>query len=459
MNRKSVFMKMTAVSAAVVFSLSFFSGIDTNAIYEDEIYALEQQMDDIAARRAEVESLLSEYEDNVEEQEAYLAYYDEKMSLQEQEISNVKEQIELLNEEISDLEVQIADKEAELEQDIEDFKQRLRSMYMSGNDSLASVLTGATDFYDILARMELIQRVSKHDNEMIDELTAKITSLNEDKESLEAAKNDAEEKKAEQEQILADLRETYQNHSETKAWYEAQAAGQAAKTDEMKAEEAQAEEELQAYIRLQQEELERQRQEEEERKRKEEEERKRQEEEERKRQEELAAQQNQSDDTEDTSTESTTDTSSGDSSSGSTSSSASSSGFIWPCPNVLNYTDTYGYRTIDEEGGASDFHKGIDITKPGCYGETIVASAAGTVIQASDTGNGYGNCVIIDHGNGISTLYAHMSSCAVSVGDYVSQGQTIGYIGSTGYAYGNHCHFEVRVNGQHTDPFNYVSCY
>ena len=65
--------------------------------------------------------------------------------------------------------------------------------------------------------------------------------------------------------------------------------------------------------------------------------------------------------------------------------------------------------------------------------------------------------VVIDHGDKIATLYGHMSSCCVNVGDEVKQGQTIGYIGCTGYAYGNHCHFEVRVNGQHTDPLNYVS--
>lgn len=446
-------MKLSALCAAAVFSVYTFSGVSISASYEDEIAQLEQRKSELAAQRAEVESVLNEYQDNVEEQQRYLEYYDEKMKLQEEEIANVREQISLLNSEISNLEVQIAAKEAEVEEGIESFKQRLRSMYMSGNDSLASMLTGATDFYDILARMELMERISRHDNEMIDDLTAKIEALNADKTALEAAKNEAEQKKSDQETILAELRETYQNHSETKAWYEAEAAGQAAKTDEMRSQEAQAEEELQAYIRLRQEEEEERKRQEEERKRKEEEERKRQEEEERKRQEEQAQQNTSSDDNSDSYSENSSDDTSTSSSGGAD---YSETGFIWPCPNVLNYTDTYGYRTIAEEGGASDFHKGIDITKPGCYGETIVASASGTVIQASDTGNGYGNCVVIDHGNKISTLYAHMSSCAVSVGDYVNQGDTIGYIGSTGYAYGNHCHFEVRVNGQHTDPFNYV---
>ncbi|MGN0642963.1 MAG: murein hydrolase activator EnvC family protein [Huintestinicola sp.] len=447
--------RFTAAGLAVVMSCTCLSGMTISASYEDEISDLEQRQQELAEKRKSVEASLREYENNAAEQEQYLQYYDEKMKLQEDEIANVEKQISLLEEQIADLEVQIADKEKEVEEGIEDFKERLRVMYMTSNDSLASMLVGATDFYDILARMELVERISRHDNEMIDDLTRKIEALNADKEALETTKAETEEKKAESEQILSELRETYANHQETKQWYEAQAAADRERTAEMDAEEAQVEEELQAYIRKQQEELERKRKEEEERRRKEEEERKRKEEEERRRLEEEAKKQAEEEGVE--YDPSTVDYSSIETDNEpSYTSTPSSQGFIWPCPTVRNYTDTYGERYIQEEG-TTDFHKGLDITKPGCAGEPIVASAAGTVITASNTGNGYGIHVIIDHGDKISTLYAHMSSAAVSVGDYVEQGQTIGYIGCTGYAYGNHCHFEVRVNGAHTDPFNYVS--
>ena len=102
-------------------------------------------------------------------------------------------------------------------------------------------------------------------------------------------------------------------------------------------------------------------------------------------------------------------------------------------------------------------HNGIDIASGGISGQAIVASDSGTVIQASDKGNGYGNCVIIDHGNGIATLYAHCSELYVSMGDTVTQGQSISAIGCTGYAYGNHLHFEVRVNGKAQNPRNYFN--
>ncbi len=449
---------------AGIMSFAVIAGFNANADYDDDIAELQRKQQALAEEREEIERSLKEYEANADEHEKYLEIYDEKMRVQEQEIENIKEQISLLDSDIAELEVKIADKQAEVDEGIEDFKQRLRVMYMTGNDSIASMLVGSTDFYDILARTELAERLSRHDKNMIDDLNEKISVLNSDKAELEQSKLDAENKKAEAESILTELQETYKNHEETKAWYEAQAAADRERTAEMEDEEAQVEQQLQEFIRKQQEELEKKR--EEERKRKEEEERIKKEEEERKKQEEEELRKQEEEqkrleaeaqgieyvpsETEPVVTESTESTET-DYTTG------ASQGFIWPCPTVLNMTDGYGYRTIDEEGGSSDFHKGIDITKPNCAGEPIVASASGTVITASNTGNGYGIHVVIDHGDKIATLYGHMSSCCVNVGDEVQQGQTIGYIGCTGYAYGNHCHFEVRVNGQHTNPLNYVS--
>ena len=450
---KLIFNKFSAFVTAGVMSFSAIAGFTATADYESDIAELQRKQEALAEERKQVEASLKEYEANANEHEKYLEIYDEKMKIQEQEIANIKEQISILDNDIADLEVKIADKQKEVDAGIEQFKQRLRVMYMTGNDSIASMLVGSTDFYDILARTELVQRVSRHDNDMIDELNDKISALNADKAELEQSKLDAENKKAEAESVLADLQETYKNHEETKAWYEAQAEADRQRTAEMDAEQADYEEQLQEFIRKQQEELERKR--EEERKRQEEEERRRQEEEQKRLEAEANGEEYVPEETTDTaqteSVSSSYDDSSEDYAPG------TSQGFIWPCPTVLNMTDGYGNRTIDEEGGSSDFHKGIDITKPGCAGEPIVAAASGTVITASNTGNGYGIHVVIDHGDKIATLYGHMSSCCVNVGDEVKQGQTIGYIGCTGYAYGNHCHFEVRVNGQHTNPLNYVS--
>ena len=99
-------------------------------------------------------------------------------------------------------------------------------------------------------------------------------------------------------------------------------------------------------------------------------------------------------------------------------------------------------------------HTGTDIAAP--TGTTIVAAAAGTVAFSGNQGNGYGNYVVIDHGNGIKTIYAHCSTLNTSTGAYVSQGQKIAEVGSTGNSSGPHLHFEIRVNGVITDPQNYI---
>jgi murein DD-endopeptidase MepM/ murein hydrolase activator NlpD len=127
----------------------------------------------------------------------------------------------------------------------------------------------------------------------------------------------------------------------------------------------------------------------------------------------------------------------------STDSSPSASGFIWPVGGPV--VSPFGWRW-------GRMHEGVDIAAG--YGSPIAAAASGTVIYAGWMG-GYGNLIIIDHGGGIATAYAHQSSFAVGAGP-VSQGQTIGYIGCTGHCFGPHLHFEVRVNGSAVDPLGYL---
>ncbi len=122
----------------------------------------------------------------------------------------------------------------------------------------------------------------------------------------------------------------------------------------------------------------------------------------------------------------------------------SAAGLIWPCDGVV--VSGFGIRW-------GQMHEGIDI---GCaYGTSNRAAAAGTVIHTGWLG-GYGNLVVVDHGNGLSTAYAHASSILVTVGQSVSQGQTVSLVGSTGNSSGPHLHFEVRVNGIAVDPLLYL---
>jgi murein DD-endopeptidase MepM/ murein hydrolase activator NlpD len=137
----------------------------------------------------------------------------------------------------------------------------------------------------------------------------------------------------------------------------------------------------------------------------------------------------------------------------------SAEGFIWPVSSSRKISSPIGSR-VAPGGFGSTNHKGVDICNVG-YTSSIYAVKSGKVLltNTSGYGGGYGNYVVIDHGGGLTTLYAHMSSVKVSEGQMVSQGTVIGITGSTGASTGPHLHYEVRINGVYQNPLNYLSGY
>lgn len=124
--------------------------------------------------------------------------------------------------------------------------------------------------------------------------------------------------------------------------------------------------------------------------------------------------------------------------------------FRWPLPSCRMISSRYGYRW-------GRFHHGIDISGNGVYGKPVIASDGGRVVETNiGYGGGFGNYVIIDHGGGYRTVYAHLSSVLVRTGQNVSQGQQIGRAGNTGNSYGAHLHFEIRINGRSVNPVSYL---
>lgn len=124
----------------------------------------------------------------------------------------------------------------------------------------------------------------------------------------------------------------------------------------------------------------------------------------------------------------------------------------WPVPGFKTITSEFGWRF-----GGSDYHTGFDISGSGVNGKSIVAANSGTVAYVKYGTTGYGRYLIVDHGGGYTTLYAHCSEILVEVGDYVSRGEAIAKVGSTGWSTGPHLHFEVRVNGVAQNPRNYFN--
>ncbi|MDR0903600.1 MAG: peptidoglycan DD-metalloendopeptidase family protein [Ruminococcus sp.] len=423
--KTAFFGRKKLIPLIIIFSLIFCFLTGISPVSAEDMESLKARQQQLSNEISANEKKLSELGDAQSETEEYLAIYDEKMHAQEALVESLNTQAAAYALQAEDYEKRIADTEVLIDEGIEAFRKRLRAMYMSQTSSLASVLTGSTSFYDILVSMEFIERVAKRDDDLINGLNEQIAGLDEEKAALSELQtelnNTIEIAELEKQRLYA----TYDKHAETLAANKALIDDYTARGSELEEQSKQVEADIEAFIIAEQ-------------KRLEEERLTREAEAERLRQEALKA---GADYEKDTSKDYV---------------SYSNTGFIWPVPSVHNTTDGYGNRWIVEEQ-QSDFHKGLDITKPGCKGAEIVASAGGTIIQAGNNNNGYGNCVIIDHGNNISTLYAHMSSTAVSVGAVVNQGDTIGYIGNTGNSYGYHCHFEVRVRGQHTDPLQYVS--
>ncbi|MBQ8296520.1 MAG: peptidoglycan DD-metalloendopeptidase family protein [Ruminococcus sp.] len=412
---------------------------------EAEIDALQKEIDSLEGKKEDEQ----EYQETLSQQ---IEVIQENIYLLETEINQLGTEIAAAEENIVQLNEDIANQQIEVDSNIELFKERLCAMYVTGNDSLASAVLGSADFYDMLSRMEMINNIAAHDEELVNELLDQITNLENSKKAYETEKLTLEVNKETQEAKKAEMDEDIEELNETIKKSEAEIERLA--LEQKKKEKSQAAlEQENATLQAQEDEIREQiRKAAEEEARRKEEEKKRLEEE-AKKQQEAAANQNNS--------------GSSSSSSGSSSSDTvvdttpSVGGFAWPAPGYYYISSGYGSRW-------GTTHRGIDIAGGGISGAAATASKSGTVIGVRNScshnyakysnccGNGYGNYVIVSHGDGYTTLYGHLSSVSVSVGDYVSQGQKVGTIGCTGYSTGFHLHFEIRKNGSAVNPSNYV---
>lgn len=165
-NASALLKKLTALASAAAVTIGVLASSGVSDTMADTQSELEAEQARLADQRSEIEKTLAEYEGQADETDQYLAEYDEKMRIQEEQIKNIDEQIQLYQADIDELSASIEERQADIDEGIGQFRLRLRAMYIAGNDSYASVLAGAADFYDILARMELIERVSRHDNDI-----------------------------------------------------------------------------------------------------------------------------------------------------------------------------------------------------------------------------------------------------------------------------------------------------
>ena len=316
----------------------------------------------------------------------------------EQEVNSLSDELNKLNESISIKEEDLKDKQKLLEE-------RLVVSYMNGKNTYMDALFSG-GIANFISNYESKKQIAEYDNNLMSEVKKDKQELEDEKAKVQNLKTEKENKSAELKKLKAEKQEKVDNLTEEQKQiqsqideYDNQMKVLSQKEKELAEKEAAAE-----LVRK--------------------------------------AEQNKNNDTKK------------DQNSNDGGSVTPTGTFQWPVPSSHTITSNYGYR-IHPISGTKKLHAGIDIGAPG--GSNIIAADSGTVILSSFGYNGgYGNYVIISHGNGITTRYAHCSNLFVSVGQTVTKGQPIAAVGSTGASTGNHCHFEVRINGGSKNPLNYL---
>lgn len=363
------------------------------AVTQADIDALKSDASDLNAQKKELKAKLSELSDDISSNLEKKNLLDRQISVLSSEIANVEAQISAYAALITQTEAELADAQAREEAQYELFCQRVREMEEQGTVSYWSVLFKATSFTDMLGRLDIVNEIMDYDQKVISDLKDLQAEIEEKKADLEEQKAGSEAAKAE---LVSKKTELNTQRNAANALIVQLRQSQAeyeGDLDDLSAEEEAVQAEI---LRLSK---------------------------------ELAAQQ----------------------AANGQSTQSNPGGYIWPVDSRY-ITSTVGGRASPGGIGSTN-HKGTDIGRVG-YTSSVYAAKAGTVIVAQYSSS-YGNYVVVSHGSGNTTLYAHMSSIKVSVGQYVAQGAVLGITGSTGNSTGPHLHFEVTENGVRVNPLSH----
>ncbi|MCI7138432.1 MAG: peptidoglycan DD-metalloendopeptidase family protein [Oscillospiraceae bacterium] len=365
--------------------------------YKNQLADLQDKQKDIAARQKALNDKIKNAKSEKAQLQAKANSLDEQISITRDQMELCQNRINVTQDYISAKQAEIDKKETDINESMQLFRDRVRAIYMTGgySDKANSLimLLSSESVSDFLTRAMYLKRLNEHDRALMDVLEEELASLNDEKAKLDETKKELEAEKAE----LTETRDSLQN-----SLIEARSSIQ--DINAMQSELEENYEELSGYLK------------------------------------EI---QNEIADIYKNLTTSKEDYVGGE--------------MMWPAPGYSKITCEYGWRF-----NGTDFHTGIDISGSGIHGAKVVAANTGTVIftkQCPYNGYsyGYGTYAIVDHGGGITTLYAHMSSLAVNVGDVVVMGQQIGNVGNTGWSTGAHLHFEVRKDGKSVNPLPYVT--
>lgn len=418
---KNIKKSLRSVFCALLAAAALAASLPAYAVSQAEIDDLQKKLDALEQQAQEQQDVINDLTSQKARFITRKLALDNKIEINRQMIDLIGDQIEIYDE-------IIAEKQAELDKALEKetaqtelLRSRIRAMEENSTYSYASFIFDSSSVTELLSRIGDVNDIMHYDKTLEEEYMAAREDVESIKKSYEEARHEQELLQKELDTKQAELDAQVEAAYTMIADIETLSDDAQAEYDAIAEEEAKAEETLQEAIR--------------------------------KRAAEQAKynQNNNSNNGGGNSGGSGGNSGGGGSSGGG--SATSLSNLQWPVPSCTLITSRFGYR-VAPTTGASTYHGGLDIGAG--MGASIVAAGAGDVIYAGANG-GYGNCVMIDHGNGVVTVYAHMSSIGVSYGQYVTAGQYVGAVGSTGVSTGPHCHFEIRINGAQTDPAAYFS--
>ncbi len=429
MNKKKLLVSILAGVMALLMLLGLIANILPSTVYaaassseiEKQIEELEKKGDSIQDKIDELEQKASENLSEMEKAVAEKDVIDQEIALLHQQQTNLNDQIAAYGLLIADKQEELDAAEARLAELNEKNKERIRAMEEDGALSYWSVLFKANDFSDLLDRLNMMEEIAASDRRRLKEMSAAAREVAEARAALEEEKNALVEKKAELTAMEAQLEDR-----------RAEADTLLAKLNAMG-------EEYENFILEKEEEMNALSQ-------------------------EIAAKNDELDEAKkreyeqwlSTSVPPTTQPQPGDDGGDDDDGPPSNvvDGLTWVVPvKYIKLTSPYGMR-MHPIHHVWMMHSGVDLAAPA--GRDIWATRSGVVVTATHN-EAYGNYVIIDHGDGFRSLYAHMTHYVVEEGQYVGQGQKIGEVGSTGYSTGPHLHFEIHYNGSTVNPAEYVN--
>ena len=414
--KKSLILKISSLLLVFALLICVTPNTGDTSLAAQTKSQLQSQIKSINAKQAQLESKLKQLEKDASKQEEYQNELANQMSLSQEKIDTLQASIDIIDAQIMDSQDQIDQKEQDIANTTETFKRRLCAMYKSGNDSVLSIILGSSSFYEMVTSVDMVRRVTEYDKGLVKSMVEQINTLETEKQVLADSKVELDASRDEIAKEVAALSANYEKSAVKLHALENEQNMTEQQYKELADAEIACQKEIEAMIAN----------------------------------ERRAVSSGYSNYLDPNAYDPypKTQTATG------LLKEYVGGSFIWPIKKAGCYISSYFGTRYDF--GYSEVHPAIDIAGGGIYGAPIVAANSGFV-KRSQWSNGYGYNVMIDHGGGYFTLYAHCSALACSQSQWVNQGDVIAYVGSTGNSTGPHCHFELWEDYHVVNPLNYVS--